>query len=87
LWRQIIADASGVKLLNMSSDEASSLGAGIAAAVAAGWFPSFREAAASMVHVKGITVPDPQNADRYHIQLSEYKKIYPAIREINRTAT
>ncbi|MBP1665179.1 MAG: xylulose kinase [Bacteroidetes bacterium] len=87
LWRQIIADASGVKVLNMSSDEASSLGAGIAAAVAAGWFPSFREAAASMVHVKGITVPDPQNADRYHIQLSEYKKIYPAIREINRPAT
>ena len=87
LWRQIIADASGVKVLNMSSDEASSLGAGISAAVAAGWFPSFREAAASMVHVKGITVPDPQNADRYHIQLSEYKKIYPAIREINRTAT
>lgn len=87
LWRQIIADASGVKVLNMSSDEASSLGAGIAAAVAAGWFPSFREAAASMVHVKGITEPDPQNADRYHIQLSEYKKIYPAIREINRPAT
>ena len=87
LWRQIIADASGVKVLNMSSDEASSLGAGISAAVAAGWFPSFREAAASMVHVKGITEPDPQNADRYHIQLSEYKKIYPAIREINRTAT
>ena len=87
LWRQIIADASGVKVLNMSSDEASSLGAGISAAVAAGWFPSFREAAASMVHVKGITEPDPQNADRYHIQLSEYKKIYPAIREINRPAT
>ena len=87
LWRQIIADASGVKVLNMSSDEASSLGAGISAAVAAGWFPSFREAAASMVQVKGITEPDPQNADRYHIQLSEYKKLYPAIREINRPAT
>ena len=87
LWRQIIADASGVKVLNMSSDEASSLGAGISAAVAAGWFPSFREATASMVHVKGITEPDPQNADRYHIQLSEYKKLYPAIREINRPAT
>ena len=87
LWRQIIADATGIKVLNMSSDEASSLGAGISAAVAAGWFPSFREAAASMVQVKGITEPDPQNADRYHIQLSEYKKLYPAIREINRPAT
>jgi len=87
LWRQIIADASGVKVLNMSSDEASSLGAGISAAVAAGWFPSFREAAANMVHVRGITEPDSQNADKYHIQKSKYKKIYPAIKEINRPAT
>jgi len=45
LWRQIIADVSGKKVLNMSSDEASSLRAGISAAVAAEWFPSFDEAA------------------------------------------
>jgi sugar (pentulose or hexulose) kinase len=87
LWRQIIADTSGKKVLTMFSDEASSLGAGISAAVAAGWFTSFREAAANMVHVKGITEPDSQNADRYKIQISKYKKIYPAIREINRPAT
>lgn len=87
LWRQIIADTSGKKVLTMSSDEASSLGAGISAAVAAGWFPSFREAAARMVHVRGITEPDSQNEERYHIQLSKYKKIYPAIREINRPET
>ncbi len=87
LWRQIIADTSGKKVLTMASDEASSLGAGISAAIAAGWFRSFREAAASMVHVKEITEPDSQNADRYHIQISKYKKIYPAIREINRPAT
>ncbi len=87
LWRHIIADTSGKRVLTMSSDEASSLGAGISAAVAAGWFPSFREAAAGMVHVEGITEPDSQNAERYRIQISEYKKIYPAIREIKRPET
>jgi xylulokinase len=85
LWRQIIADTSGKKVLTMSSDEASSLGAGISAAVAAGWFHSFVEAAHNMVHVKGITEPDSQNAERYNNQLFKYRKIYPAIREIYKT--
>jgi sugar (pentulose or hexulose) kinase len=87
LWRQIIADASGKKVLTMYSDEASSLGAGISAAVASGWFTSFKEAAQSMVHVKEITEPYSQNAERYHNQLFKYRKIYPAIREIYKPGT
>jgi sugar (pentulose or hexulose) kinase len=86
-WRQIIADTSNKKILNMSSDEASSLGAGISAAVAAGWFPSFEEAAKNMVHIKGITEPITHNAERYHNQLNRYREIYPAIRDINKPGT
>jgi sugar (pentulose or hexulose) kinase len=84
LWCQIIADTSGKKVLNMSTDEASCLGAGISAAVAAGWFTSFEEAAKNMVHIKGITEPITRNAERYRNQLVIYRKIYPAIREINK---
>jgi sugar (pentulose or hexulose) kinase len=87
LWCQIIADASDKKVLNMSSDEASSLGAGISAAVAAGWFPSFEEAAKNMVHVKGITEPITQNVERYRNQLIIYREIYPAIRDISKHGT
>ena len=87
LWRQIIADASGNKVLNMYSDEASSLGAGISAAVAAGWFPSFEDAAKNMVHVKCITEPITQNAERYRNQLIKYREIYPAIRKISKLST
>ncbi|MBG0859526.1 MAG: FGGY-family carbohydrate kinase [Bacteroidales bacterium] len=82
LWRQIIADSSGKKLLNMSSDEASSLGSGISAAVGAGWFTSFEEAAKTMVHVKGITEPIAQNSKLYQDLLNKYREIYPAIRDI-----
>ena len=87
LWRQIIADASGKKVLNMYSDEASSLGAGISAAVAAGWFSSFEDAAKNMVHVKGITEPITQNAELYRNQLIKYREIYPAIRKISKLST
>jgi xylulokinase len=87
LWRQIIADSSGKKLLNMSSDEASSLGSGISAAVGAAWFTSFEEAAKIMVHVKGITEPITQNAERYRNLLIKYQEIYPAIRKISKRVT
>jgi hypothetical protein len=40
-----------------------------------------------MVHVKGITGPITQNAERYNNQLIIYQKIYPAIREINNFRT
>ena len=83
LWRRIIADVSGKKLLNMSSGEASSLGAGITASVGAGWFPTFGKAADSMVHISGITEPNPGNAELYNDLLIRYKQIYPAIKEIS----
>jgi len=68
----------------MSSDEASSLGAGISAAVAAGWYLTFEEAAKNMVHVKDITQPITQNVELYRNQLIIYQQIYPAIREIGK---
>ena len=86
LWRQIIADTSDKRILNMSSDEASSLGAGISAAVGAGWFQSFEKAAENMVHIKGVTVPILQNAERYRNNLIMYQRIYPAIKEISKSS-
>jgi len=83
LWRRIIADTSNKKILSMASDEASCLGAGISAAVAAGWFQSFEDAANNMVRVKGITEPDSNTVEIYRNKIITYKKIYPALREIS----
>ena len=71
----------------MSSDEASSLGAGISAAIAAGWYPTFEEAAKNMVHVKDITEPITQNVEKYRNLLIKYQEIYPAIRKISKRVT
>lgn len=48
LWTQMVADASGIPLVRSKSNEASSLGAGISAAVGAGWYAGFEEAATAM---------------------------------------
>jgi xylulokinase len=82
LWRQIIADACGKRVMNTASEEASSLGAGISAAVAAGWFSSFKEAAETMTRVTEITNPEPQNVERYEELLAKYREIYPRIQGI-----
>jgi len=84
LWRQIIADISGKKVLSMSTDEASSLGAGISAAVAAGWFRTFEDAAKNMVHVNGITEPDSKVVKIYSNQMITYQKIYPALCKLDK---
>ena len=58
LWRQMLVDATGLPLTLSQSLEASSLGAGMIAAVGAGWFKTLEEAAAAM-SVSGETfMPD-----------------------------
>ena len=80
LWRQIIADACNKRIMHMDSEEASSLGAGISAAVASGWFSSFEEAAEAMTHVHSITEPIPQNVKLYQDLKTIYQDIYPLTR-------
>jgi len=82
LWSQIIADTSNKLVLHMASDEASSLGAGISAAVASGWFPSFKEAAMKMTKISTITEPVPENVIRYRELSPIYRDIYPGLRGI-----
>jgi sugar (pentulose or hexulose) kinase len=82
LWCKILADATGKTILRMDAEEASSLGAGISAAVAAGWYGSFEEAAMNMVHTRSSVHPDLKNSEKYTELLKTYKQIYPAFKKI-----
>ncbi len=59
LWTRMIADATGLPLAVSDSLEASSLGAGMSAAVGCGWFAGFAQAAAAMSGVDRVVRPDP----------------------------
>ena len=59
LWRGMIADATGLPLTVSTSVEASSLGAGMTAAVGLGWFPDFAAAAGAMSGTGETREPDP----------------------------
>ncbi len=84
LWSRIIADVCNKRVVHMASGEASSLGAAIAAAVAAGWFSSFEEAAEAMTHVTSVTEPIRQNVILYNDLKQKYREIYPALNMVTK---
>jgi sugar (pentulose or hexulose) kinase len=80
LWCQILADASGLAVNRLATVEASSLGAGMAAAKGAGWYASVSESAAAM---SGKPVacfePDAGRRRRYRDLLAIYEDLWPTI--------
>ncbi|MBN2352682.1 MAG: hypothetical protein JXD23_08960 [Spirochaetales bacterium] len=80
LWLGILADVTGKTIRLAAETEASALGAGIAAAMAAGWFPGFKQAGKAMTGVKAAVLPDPKNRNIYRPLLEKYASIYPGLK-------
>lgn len=62
LWLQMIADATGLPVERSTTVEASALGAGIIAAVGAGWYSDFAGAADAMTRTDATVLPRPEEA-------------------------
>jgi xylulokinase len=77
LWRQIVADVTGKTVVACREAETTSLGAGMQAAAAAGWYGSVREAAEAMSGVGARHPPDASAAARYDELFVVYREIYP----------
>ena len=82
LWRQIIADVCGKRVLRSETVEASSLGAAVCAATGAGWFPSAASAAEAMAgKITRENEPGLAKVARYAELMAIYRTIYPQLRE------
>ena len=83
LWCQILADITGVPILRSGTTEATCLGAGILAAVAAGWYSDAYRAAEVMTRVTDQFTPNPEAQARYEPLYSEvYKPLFPTIQPL-----
>jgi xylulokinase len=84
LWCQIIADATGRKVLRSTTVEASSLGAAIAAASGAGWYVSVTEAARAMAGaITKCFLPDHKAQARYAELAHIYADLWPSLSKWN----
>jgi FGGY-family pentulose kinase len=76
LWLQIHADVLGKPIHLARESEACALGSAMAAAVAAGIYRDFDDAALSMVAVERIVEPNPANAGVYNELFGRYVELY-----------
>jgi xylulokinase len=78
LWRQVLADVLDVEIATVDTTEGAAYGAGLLAAVGAGWYPSVAAATAANVHATPIASPGP-DASRYRDIHAAYRGLYPAL--------
>jgi xylulokinase len=80
LWRKMLADSTGLPVVSSLSDEASALGAGMAAAVGAGWHADFTAATAAMTRTAGQLDPDPAAYPAWQALSRRQAKLYELAR-------
>ncbi|MFH1214197.1 MAG: FGGY-family carbohydrate kinase [Candidatus Neomarinimicrobiota bacterium] len=81
-WCHILADITGKNICLPQNSEASALGAGIAASIGAGWYPTFKTAAQAMTSAEKIIKPDLQNHENYQHLFAAYRAIYPKLKTL-----
>ncbi|MFT3985335.1 MAG: FGGY-family carbohydrate kinase [Lachnospiraceae bacterium] len=80
---QIKADILGIPVLTVLNKQTGTLGGAILGAVAIGDYATIEEASARMVSFGQEYLPDQERHAVYAEKLQIYKKIYPAVKDIN----
>lgn len=82
LWTQIKADVTGMPIIAVSSDTATTLGAAILAGVGVGFYSDFDEAVKLTVKVKRQHEPNSKNHEIYDKNYKTYLDIYNNLKSI-----
>jgi xylulokinase len=78
VWRQILADVLEAEIATVATTEGAAYGAGVLAAVGAGWFNRVGEATATWVATEVKAAPGPDVAS-YRERHATYRALYPAL--------
>ncbi len=78
LWRQVLADVLEAEIATVNTTEGAAYGAGLLAAVGAGWYPTVEDAAAALVTATPVAAPGP-DVPRYAEAHALYRELYPAL--------
>jgi xylulokinase len=83
VWRQILADVLDAEIATVNTTEGAAFGAGMLAAVGAGWFATVERAVEWAVRLRPVAEPGP-DAPAYVEALGTYRALYPALAPIFR---
>ena len=82
LWRKIMANVLHMEMQVPVMEEGAGYGGAILAMVAAGAYPTVRDACAALRTERRIYKPDPAIAARYEARYQVFKTLYPALKSI-----
>jgi len=82
VWAQMFADATGLPVETIDTDELGTLGCAMVAAVAAGEFADVKAAANEMVKVKARLEPDMARHEIYKQKFAAYRKAEAAVESL-----
>ena len=82
LWKKIMANVLGAKLECPVSEQGPGMGGAMLAMVACGAYSSVFEAVDALVSVAETVEPDPELTALYEKRYQQFKKLYPACREL-----
>jgi xylulokinase len=78
VWRQILADVLEAEIATVATTEGAAYGAGVLAAVGAGWHATVQAATDAWVATTVVASPGP-DAGAYRERHAAYRDLYPAL--------
>ena len=82
LWKTIMANVLNIQLEVPESEQGPGMGGAMLAMVACGLYPTVADACAKLTRTAETISPDPELAARYEARYQQFRKIYPAMREL-----
>ena len=82
LWRTIFANVLGIPLELLKTEQGPGYGGAMLAMVGCGQYGSVQAAADALVEVAGRVEPDPELTARYEARYQQFRKIYPALKQV-----
>ncbi len=82
LWKKIFANVLNMDMKAVASEQGPGLGGAMLSMVACGAYETVQDACDALVQVTEVTHPDPALAEKYEARYQQFKKIYPACKEL-----
>ncbi len=82
LWKKIFANVLNMDLEAVASEQGPGLGGAMLAMVACGAYETVQDACNALVQVTEVTHPDPVLAEKYEAKYQQFRKIYPACKQL-----
>ena len=82
LWKKIMANVLGAELRSPASEQGPGMGGAMLAMVACGAYESVGAACEKLVAVSEIVKPEPELTALYEKRYQQFRKIYPAVKNL-----